>query len=163
DYRSLPFVSSENPYLESLRQREAPSESAFGRDVEFAVYGWSRATLYTSGNTVWPLDDDVFDRMVAAREPFWSAAEKSGQGFRVYFFSDRNGIYALGYLVITAYGHLVNIGELVFLSGVLYVALLSGATLVVALIAHRPSSGRSLLRELRSSFYRKLFLAFALA
>ena len=77
--------------------------------------------------------------------------------------SDRGGIYALGYPVITPFGHLVNVAELIFLAGVLYVGLLVGATLVNAITSRTPASGRALLREIRASFYRKLFLAFVAA
>ncbi|MEQ1869743.1 MAG: HAMP domain-containing sensor histidine kinase [Vicinamibacterales bacterium] len=161
DYRSLPFISADNPYLESLRaDRPAVSEAAFGQDIEFAVYGWSRSTLYSSREGVWPLAEDVFQRNVASRTPFWAPVTRDGAGFRVYFFNDRDGIYALGYPALSPLGHLVNLGELVFLVGVLYVALLVLATLANALTSHGPASGRALLREVRSSYYRKLFLAF---
>ena len=72
-----------------------------GRDVEFVVYGWSRAPIFDSGTSVWPLPDAVFQRLVESREPFWTTVERDGETFRVYFLSDRGGIYALGYPVIT--------------------------------------------------------------
>src|SRR4029079_15950706 len=46
DYRTLPFISSRSPYLESLRpDRAVPAECVAGRDVEFVLYGWSRAPM----------------------------------------------------------------------------------------------------------------------
>ncbi|HUR35802.1 MAG TPA: HAMP domain-containing sensor histidine kinase [Vicinamibacterales bacterium] len=161
DYRSLPFASSPNPYLESLMP-VAPRnhETAFGGDVEMAFYGWSRAPLYASGTRVWPLADDVFDRMIASREATWEGVIRDDEAFRVYFFNDRGGIYALGYPVVTWFGHLINLGELVFFCGALYVLLILGATLFNAVTSQTPASGRALLREVRSSFYRKLFIAF---
>ncbi|OLC48580.1 MAG: hypothetical protein AUH43_09205 [Acidobacteria bacterium 13_1_40CM_65_14] len=161
DYRTLPFISSQSPYLESLRpNREARAEGVFGRDVEFVVYGWSRAPLFSSGTSVWPLPDRVFERMVESREPFWDELERDERQYRVDFLNDRGGIYALGYPVITWFGHVINMAELVTLTGVLYLALLLGATLFNLLTSRTPASGRALLREVRSSFYRKLFLAF---
>ena len=161
DYRTLPFISSQSPYLESLRpKREARAEGVFGRDIEFVVYGWSRAPLFTSGTDVWTLPDRVFQRMVESREPFWDELERDDLTYRVYFLNDRGGIYALGYPVITWFGHFINLAELVTLTGVLYVALLLCATLFNLLTSRTPASGRALLREVRSSFYRKLFLAF---
>ena len=155
DYQTLPFIASEIPYLESLRPSRQPrSEGISGRDVEFAVYGWSRAPIYESGTSVWTFPDDVFARMVESREPFWAPIERGGETFRVYFLNDRVGIYALGYPVITWFGQLINLAELVTLAFVLYVALLVGAT------SQTPARGRALLREIRSSFYRKLFLMF---
>ena len=65
DYRTLPFISSRSPYLESLRpDREAPAEGVSGRDVEFVLYGWSRAPLFASGTSVWTIPDAAFERMV---------------------------------------------------------------------------------------------------
>jgi signal transduction histidine kinase len=160
DYRTLPFISTQSPYLESLQASRTPSEGISGRDVEFAMYGWTRAPIIESGTTVWTLPDPVFARLVASREPFWETLDRDGQAFQAYLLSDRGAIYALGYPVITWFGHLINLAELALLAMVLYAILLGAATVVGALTAGAPASGRALLREIRSSFYRKLFLAF---
>jgi signal transduction histidine kinase len=161
DYRTLPFISSLSPYLESLRpNRQPPGEGASGRDVEFAAYGWTRAPIFESGTRVWKLDDAIFQRLIESRDHFWADVDRDGETFRVYFMSDRGGIYALGYPVIDRAGHLMNLAELVTLVGVLYVASRLTLTLVGILTMRTPASGRALLREVRSSFYRKLFLAF---
>jgi signal transduction histidine kinase len=89
--------------------------------------------------------------------------ERAGESFRVYYLSDRGGIYALGYPVVTWFGHLANLAELVTLTFVLYILLLAGSTAFNALFSTGPVSGRALMTELRSSFYRKLFLFFVLA
>jgi len=113
DYETLPFISSQSPYLESLRpNRQPPPEGVSGRDVEFVVYGWSRAPIFESGTRVWTLPEGVFQRLVETREPFWATLDRDGRTFRVYFSSDRGGIYALGYPVITGVGHLINLAEL---------------------------------------------------
>jgi signal transduction histidine kinase len=162
DYRSLPFIASQSPYLESLRpERQIATDDESRPAVEFVFYGWSRAPLYASGTSVWPLDDTVFERMVESRTPFWISAQRGDERFRVYVFNDRGGIYTLGYPVIGWAGHLIKLGELVFLSAVLYTLLLTGATLFNIVTSRTPASGRALLREIRSSFYRKLFIAFA--
>ncbi len=62
--------------------------------------------------------------------------------------------------MIDTAGHLMNLAELVMLVGVLYVASRLALSLVGLLVMRTPASGRALLREVRSSFYRKLFLAF---
>jgi signal transduction histidine kinase len=164
DYRTLPFIEAQSPYLESLRpERQPPGEGVVGRDVEFVVYGWSRAPIYASGTSVWSLPDPEFQRMVESREPFWATIARGPVNFRVFLVSDRGGIYALGYPVITVFGHLMNVAELVFLAGVLYVALVLVAMLINVVTSRTPASGRALLREIRASFYRKLFLAFGAA
>src|SRR5439155_2306042 len=151
DYQTLPFISSQSPYLESLRaNRQALPEGTSGRDIEFAVYGWSRAPIFASGTNVWRIPDGAFARMVASRDPFWTTVERGGLGYRVYFLTDRGGIYALGYLVVTWLGHLINLAELALLTGVLYVIQIAAATLRTAMTLRAPSSGRALLREIRS-------------
>ena len=161
DYRTLPFISSQSPYLESLRpNRQVAPEGLSGRDVEFVVYGWSRAPIFESGTRVWSLPDPVFQRLVASRDPFWATSIATIRRSACYFLSDRGGIYALGYPVISWVGHLINLAELVMLAFVLYVTILAGLTLFSALGVRTAASGRALLREVRSSFYRKLFLAF---
>jgi signal transduction histidine kinase len=161
DYQSLPFIASDSPYVEWLRpSRRGPSEDAFGRDIEFVFFGWSRAPLYASGARVWPLADDVFARLVESRAPFWTSVTRDGDAFRVYFFNDRGGIYALGYPLITPLGHVINLGELVFLAGVVYALLLVLAALFRTATAQTPAGGRALLGEIRASFYRRLFIAF---
>jgi signal transduction histidine kinase len=161
DYQTLHFISAQSPYLESLRaNQQAPPEGVSGRDVEFAVYGWSRAPIFASGTSVWTLPDAVFQRMVDSREAFWATISRDDRRFRVYFLTDRGGIYALGYPAVTWFGQLVNLAELMLLTGVLYLALLVCATLFSVFVSSAPTSGRALLREIRSSFYRKLFLMF---
>jgi signal transduction histidine kinase len=161
DYRTLPFISSRSPYLESLRpDRDAPVEGVSGRDVEFVLYGWSRAPLFASGTSVWTLPELAFERMVESRTPFWADVDRGDEKFRVYFLNDRGGIHALGYPVTTAFGHLINLAELVTLAFALFVILMAGATIFNAVFSHSPATGRALLREYRSSFYRKLRLAF---
>jgi len=160
DYRTLPFFSSQNPYLESLRPEGLPAaEGLQGNDIEFGGYGWSRAPTYVSGTGIWPLPDDVFARLVTSREAFWTTLLRDDERFRVYLASDRGGIYALGYSAVTWFGHLVSLAELAVLAGALYIVLLIGASVFAAAARIRPSSARALLREFRSSFYRKLFLA----
>jgi len=161
DYRTLPFLSSQNPYLESLRpERAAAPEGSQGNDIEFVAYGWSRAPFNEAGASTWPLPDDLFRRAVASRQPFWATLPRNGSRFHVYFTNDRGGIYAIGYPVMTWFGHLVNLAELMVLVSVLYVLLLGGAALLAMMTSLAPASGRELLREFRSSFYRKLFLAY---
>src|SRR5262249_47145043 len=147
DYRALPFISTQSPYYESMRpSRRLPSEGVFGRDVEFVLYGWSRAPIYESGASVWPLGDNVFEQMVASRVPIWENVTRNNEAFRVYFFNDRGGIYALGYPRITPFGHVINLGELMFLTAVLYTLLLAGGSLFGFATSQTPAGGRALLR-----------------
>jgi signal transduction histidine kinase len=161
DFDTLPFISSDSLYLDALAPGPRGDERASALELEFVVYGWSRAPLFVSGTSVWELPDAVFDRMTASRDAFWATlTQPGGETFRVHFLNDRDGIYAVGYSVVTPFGHLVNLAELVALAGVLYVGLLVGASVVRRMFSRTPSGGRALVREVRSSFYRKLFLAF---
>src|SRR5207302_1774720 len=83
----------------------------------------------------------VFQRMVESREPFWATIDRGDRGYRVYFLTDRGGIYALGYPVVTWFGHLVNLAELVLLTAVVYIALLVGSTVFSAVASGAPTGG----------------------
>jgi signal transduction histidine kinase len=165
DNSALSFISSQSPYLELLRsgertERGGGRSDVRSRDVEFVVYGWSRSALYVSGDRAWPIDDDLFARIYASRTPFWTRMARGGTDFRVYIENDRSGIYALGYPLIPPIGHLINLAELAVLAALAYVGLLSGAALFRVAGMRKVRTGRALLREIRESFYRKLFLAF---
>src|SRR5215468_10934461 len=164
DYRALPFTSPQNPYIELLRpDTGAAPEGSQGNDIEFVGYTWSRAIVNGSSTSTWILPDDVFQRAVASRQPFWTTLQRDNTRFRVYLTNDRSGIYALGYPVPTWFGHLVNLAELIVLVLVLYTLLVIGAAIFSTVATTAPAHGRALLREFRSSFYRKLFLAFVVA
>jgi signal transduction histidine kinase len=161
DYRTLPFISTGNPYLDSLQVGSADSaEAAPARDVELAGYGWSRAPLFTSGSRPWPLPDNVYQQLTASRTPHWETVVREGARYRVHFLSDRGGIYAIGFPVVTPLGHVVNLAELTILAFVAYLLLLPGSALFNLLTRRRFVSPRLLIREVRGSFYRRLFLAF---
>ena len=166
DYRSLPFVTSQNPYFEVFRRTEGGTsrEDVPGREVEVAIYGWSLAAVYNSSHAAWSISDDLFARIYdSARRPFWTTVETNSGRYRVFFSNDRVFIYAIGYRMPTPFDHLVHLAELTTLSGVCYVLVLIGTAFFTRLARERPRLGRALLREIRSSFYRKLFLAFVLA
>jgi signal transduction histidine kinase len=164
DDSTLSFISSQNPYFELLRgERVHPREEATGREIEFVVYGWSRTPIYASGTSAWPIDEALFDRIYRSREPFWTRLRADGEEYEVYLENDRRGIYALGYPVIPPIGHAINLAELTSLVALMYIGLLVGAAAFRVVAARRPTSGHALLREVRESFYRKLFLAFVAA
>lgn len=164
DYRTLPFISPRSPYLASLQAgASGPAEGAPGRDVEFVSYGWSRAPLYASASRPWPLPEAVFQRLVDSRTPHWDDVVRDGLTYRVHFLGDRGGIYALGFPVVTPLGHVVSTAELTILAFAAYLLLLAGGALFHAATQHRFVSPRGLIREVRGSFYRRLFLAFVAA
>ena len=166
DYRTLPFINSQSAYYDVLGGAGAatPAEGSPAGDVEFAAYGWGLTTIYSSGHDAWPLDPQIFARVYTpSREPFWTVAEKGGKPYQVYFANDRQFIYALGYPIPSVFDHFVRLAELTSLAGVLYVLVLIGNAVFTRLARVGPQTGRSLLREIRASFYRKLFLAFVLA
>ena len=165
DYRTLPFITSQSPYFELFRssERGAPAESTTGADVEIAIYGWGLQPLYTSRPSAWPIDDALFARLYRSREPFWTVIHAGDSRHRVYFSNDRAGIFAIGYPVLSVFDHLVHLAELTTLAGAGVVIVLVGTAIFTRIGRQQPRIGRALLREIRASFYRKLFLAFVLA
>ena len=69
----------------------------------------------------------------------------------------------IGYPAISVIDHVINLAELATLVGLTYVALLGFVWAVTAIGGQSAASGREVLREVRASFYRKLFLAFLAA
>jgi len=164
DYRTLPFVSSQSAYLELFRpSASGPVEGTPAGDVDFTVYGWGLTAIFTSGGSAWPLDEATFARVYESRQPFWTVLTKEKRPYNVYFANDRFFIYALGYARPGLFDHLVRLAELTTLAAAGYVVILIGSALFARISRERPQTGRALLREIRASFYRKLFLAFVLA
>jgi signal transduction histidine kinase len=163
DYENLPFLTSRNPYVELLRPSDALRGGGLAeRGVEYAVYGWSRRPIYVSGATAWELPDDVFARVERSRRSFWTELDRGSERHYVYLLNDRSGIYALGFPVVPPLGHLLNLAEVTLL------AVGTGLLLLAAYALVRAAGGRTvqapaLLRHVRASFYRKLFVAFVAA
>lgn len=162
DYSNLSFISAHSPYTALLRDEE-PGEPAPREAIEFTVFGWSRRPLYISGSDTWALTEEVFERAFASRDPFWARVPRSDGTYEVYFLNDRGGIYALGYRLTSPFGHLIRLAELIVLGAATFVLLWAAGFLYGFIAARTPASGRELLREVRASFYRKLFLAFVAA
>jgi signal transduction histidine kinase len=164
EYDALPFISARNPYSELMRPRDAlPEEGMAGRSVQFVVYGWGRGSLYSSNTRAWPLDEALLGVIAQSRRPFWTTMSDGERNYSTYILNDRVGIYVIGFPVITRMDHLINLAELATLVGLTYASLLILAWSVSALGGTTAASGRALLREVRASFYRKLFLAFLAA
>jgi signal transduction histidine kinase len=164
DYETLPFITARSPYNELIRPADTlPPEGSVGRAVQFVVYGWGRGSLYSSSPRAWPLDDTLLNVIAQSRRPFWTTMNDGERTYSTYIQNDRAAIYVIGFPVITRLDHLINLAELSTLVGLTYVALLTLAWSVSALGGTTASSGRALLREVRASFYRKLFLAFLAA
>jgi hypothetical protein len=164
DYDALPFITVRSPYYELVRSPEsAPQEGSAGRSVQFVVYGWGRGSLYSTATRAWPIDESLLSRIAQSRQPFWTTMSDGERTFWTYILNDRVGIYVLGYPVITRIDHLINLAELTTLVGLTYIGLLTLMWIVTAMGGATAASGRELLREVRASFYRKLFLAFLAA
>ena len=163
DYRTLPFITSQIPYFEVFRPAGATAgrEGAAGSDVDVVIYGWGLGPIYTSRRVAWPITDDIFSKIyVPSRTPFWATIRRGDDRYEVYFSNTRFAIFAIGYPALSVFDHLVHLAELVTMSGAAYVLVLLGAAIFTRLARERARLGRALLREIRASFYRKLFLAF---
>lgn len=164
DYATLSFISSQNPYFEVLRGRQAPTGEAYpGRDVSLTIYGWGRTAIFTTTGRAWTIPDELFNRIYRSNQGFWTILDSGDQQSSVYFVSDRNGIYALGYPVSTWFDASVRLAELATLGAVVACFMLIGASLLQWLARPGDWAGHRLLRELRTSFSRKLFLSFVAA
>jgi signal transduction histidine kinase len=166
DFRTLPFITSASPYFDLFRPSANGPVRGFGAggDLHVAIYGWGLVPLYTSGLSAWSITESVFTRLYDPnRTPFWETIPLGDRVYRVYFTNDRWGIYAIGYSQSTLFDHLVHLAEVTTLAGAAFVVALLGTAVFTRLGRARPRVGRALLREIRASFYRKLFLAFVAA
>ena len=163
DYANLPFLTAQNPYVGLMRATATGGEVSDQGDVAFVVYGWSRRPLFVSGGDAWPISEPLFSRLAASRLPFWATIEDRGVASDVFLQNDRGAIYAIGYPRTSLLAHWATVAELVALAALTFAALLVAITLASLAGARAPVSGRVLLREVRASFYRTLFLAFVAA
>ena len=163
DYRSLAFISAESPYAEALGTAGEPSSDERLAGLEVVVYGWNDAPLFTSGGVAWPIAPELSARLYASREPFWQTLVAGPMRYAVYFVNDRRGFYALGYPYPTFMEHATRLSEITAIVVVLLVLLLAGATVYAPLVARSAAPLPALFAEIRTSFYRKLFLFFVLS
>ncbi|HUF25271.1 MAG TPA: HAMP domain-containing sensor histidine kinase [Vicinamibacterales bacterium] len=162
DYRALPFIAAANPYLEVLRGGERRQARGVD-DLQVAIYGWGLLPLFSSGPWAWQITPDIFDRLYRSRDPFWTSITHADDTWQVLFRNDRAGIYAIGYPALTAFDVFVHGAELATLAGIGWILILAGAAVFLPVSRRRMNVGRVMLREIRTSFYRKLLLAFVAA
>jgi len=164
DYGTLPFVAAQDPYAALFRPTLHAAERTYGREIGFAVYGWGRTPVYPTAGTAWPISQDLLIRLFRAdRQPFWAELARGDRHYRVCLSNDRAGIYAIGYEVPRPLEHGVAMAEICTLAAATFVVLLIGLGVLGRLSGRHPVTGRALLREIRQSFYRKLFLLFVAA
>jgi len=132
-------------------------------DLKVVVYGWSLRPIFVSERIAWAITDEIDARIYQSRDPFWVTLPAEGRDYRVYFLNDRKGVYALGYPVPTSFQHLTRLSEMAAVIAILFVLVLCGAAFYDPLARRRPASLRVLFEEIRTSYYRKLFLFFVLA
>jgi nitrogen fixation/metabolism regulation signal transduction histidine kinase len=164
DFQALPFVPSANPYYDVVAESE-PGARTGSRlyDLQVAVYGWSLQPLFTHGRGPWPISREIDDRLYRSRDPFWIDLDSRGRTYRVHFSNDRAGVYALGFPAPTLLQHVMRLAELTAVLSVVFVMLLIGAAIYTPFARRRDAPLRLLFDEIRTSFYRKLFLFFVLA
>jgi signal transduction histidine kinase len=164
DYATLPFLASSNVYGDLFQPASEVRPDAHGSTIEFAMYGWGRTPVFPTEGSAWPISSELLSRIYrASYRPLWELVRRGDRTYKVLFLDDRAGIYALGYPLPRPVDHLVALAEIATLAGVAYVALLVVSWGLALLGGYRSVTGRALLREIRGSFYRKLFLAFVAA
>ncbi len=164
DYQTLPFISSANPYTELLRPLSPPNlEGRTGQDVELVIYGWGLQPLFSSGRDAWTLGNSLFEQIHDSRDPFWTTLVKGDRQYTTYVANNRVGIYLLGYPAFGLFEHSVHLAELFVLAGLMFVVFGMAVGVANWFIPDRYRFSRTLLREMRTSFYRRLLLAFIAA
>ncbi len=164
DYGTLPFVAAQDPYAALFRPTLEQAARTDGREIAFAVYGWGRTPVYPTAGNSWPISRELLQRIFRAdRQAFWTVLERADQPYKVLLSNDRAGIYAIGYAMPRPIDHAVALAQIGVFGGLAFIALVAGLGLLGRLAGRHPVTGRALLREIRQSFYRKLFLLFVAA
>ena len=161
DPGDLPFLAPASPYIELLRRGGGrPPLGVLGRDVEYAVYGWSGRSLYASRAAAWTLTESALEGAGLSRRPFWTRLSRGADAYDVLVFSDRGGIHALGLPVTSWAGHLTGVAEALVVAGVMVILALLTA---LVLGPPGPPRARSLWGGMTTSYYRRLLAAFVAA
>jgi signal transduction histidine kinase len=160
DYRALPFISSQSPYFEVFRTEAGGAADT--REIDLVIYGWGLLPIYAS-ESPWPIDDVLFHRIYAARDGFWWTLDNAERRSHVYVANDRAGIFLVGYPAFSPFDHVIHLAELATLAALVYVGGVILAAIYARVTRESAPGGRALLREIRASFTRKLFLAFVAA
>ena len=164
DYATLPFVADRDPSAALTRSGVVHDHATHGRPIAFAVYGWGRTPVYPTAGTAWPISTELLLKIYRNdRRSFWEVLSRGDRRYRVLLNNNRAGIYAIGYAVPRPIDHAVTMAEIATLAGLTFVALLAVVGGLSRLAGNHPATGRELLREIRRSFYRKLFLLFVAA
>ena len=159
DYESLPFIASRSPYVEpSATGRSGSAPGYPGHEVELVIYGWGRQPAFLSDRSAWPIDDALFQRIYASRDPFWTRLVKDSRRYEVFITNTRAGIYAIGYPARTAFDHLLHLSEIALL--VLAAAGAAALAAVLAALVLPRLRRRSPYREVRTRFALKLQMWF---
>ena len=162
DYSSLPFLSTQGPYYDLFRGRVnegALRQPQSARDIDLVVYGWGRSAIYSSGDIVWPLPQRVFDRAYQSRQAFWNTQLRGTRMFDIHVSNDRLAIYVVGVPRVTAIEHLIHGAEVATLATLATLLVLLVHAILHYVNRRGPQPARLLVREVRASFTRKLFLA----
>jgi signal transduction histidine kinase len=168
DYRSLPFVSSANPYAELLGAPGARALESRPMGLQLVVYGWAFHPSFASAQVAWPIGVDTAHRLEASRATFWETLPTGdqmapGPTYRVYFSNDRGGIYAIGYPTPTPFQHLTRLASAATLTAGIFLLFVLASTLQAPFARRRAAPLAAVFDEIRTSFHRKLFLFFVFA
>ena len=167
DYSNLSFISAQSPYVALLR---APGDAAGGAGAARArrvhrLRLEPAAALHVGPRRLAADRRRVPAHLRVARAVLGARCRAATTSTRSTSSTTAAAIYALGYPRTSAFGHLISLAELRRARRrrpiVLLLARRRSSTACIA--ARTPTSGRALLREVRASFYRKLFIAFVAA
>ncbi|MCC7007813.1 MAG: HAMP domain-containing histidine kinase [Acidobacteria bacterium] len=164
DYDALPFVASASPSSDLVRVGGTRAPRAGGPvGLELVVYGWSLQPIFTTDDGIaWTIDDALFRRIYGDGRPFWTTLDANRRRYHVHLQQNRAGIYALGYPAATLRDHAARLAEIAAVAALLFIIVQAAAVLYVPLVRRTRAPLRVLITEVRTSFYRKLFLFFVL-
>jgi signal transduction histidine kinase len=156
DYEALPFISSPRPYSLAADADAGPRLPG----VRLVVSGWSFRPIYTSSVGSWAVPQEMFERLYATGVPFWTTVHGDSGSFDVHLSQNRAGIYAIGIPQVPLMEHVTRLAEIAVLVTVCFVIWQAVLLAHASLARQADTPLRQVLHEIRTSFYRRLFLSF---
>ncbi len=156
DFWNLPFLSARDPY--SILYRTGARARSRDRPVELVAFGRNRDLVFTSAEHAPTFDAALFER--SATGPFWTTLLEPDGAQHTFVFSDRAGVYGLGYARVGPGRFAAQLVEAV--TGMVLSAA-AGLFLVVLLrtvMARKTLSWSSMARAIRERFALRLFVTF---
>ena len=159
DWSNLEFIDTRNPYIDLFRSPAAETPLPFPhRELALFVFDQHGSPIFPSEPT---LSLDLMDYS-AESEPRWIEQHLEGNRYDAWVFSDPDYVYALAFPAKPLLGYGADVAGWAILVALITLALLSIPMWIGLLGGPKTLRPSDIWRDVGTSFYGKLFVAFVL-